>query len=248
MNQNKKMKSIGAKAIGNRTVIGIICIIAALAICFGVAPIVNKVSDGKTAIVRVKETIPQGSMVAESMIEVVQVGSHNLPKTVLTKKEDVVGKYVTVDMYEGDYFLPNKITADMDTAEDLLGGLTGDQKVISVTIGSFAQGLSGKLETGDIISAIVYSPQDGFAFTPDELRFIKVVTSTTSKGLDKAEVTDNTQPVTVTLVVNQTQAELLAQYEKTASMHFTLEYRGDAVTAQQYLDEQAAYFEKKGEK
>ena len=32
MNQNKKMKSIGAKAIGNRTVIGIICIIAALAI------------------------------------------------------------------------------------------------------------------------------------------------------------------------------------------------------------------------
>lgn len=75
-----------------------------------------------------------------------------------------------------------------------------------------------------------------------------MVTSTTSKGLDKAEVTDNTQPVTVTLVVNQTQAELLAQYEKTASMHFTLEYRGDAATAQQYLDEQAAYFEKKGEK
>jgi hypothetical protein len=72
-----------------------------------------------------------------------------------------------------------------------------------------------------------------------------VVTSTTSKGIDKADVTDNTQPVTVTLLVNQEQAELLAEYEKTSSMHFALEYRGDAAIAQQYLNEQQAYFDNK---
>ena len=49
------------------------------------------------------------------------------------------------------------------------------------------------------------------------------------------------------LIVNQEQAELLAQYEKSASMHFALEYRGDAATAQKYLDRQNEYFASKGE-
>ena len=72
-----------------------------------------------------------------------------------------------------------------------------------------------------------------------------VITSTTNQGVDKADVTDGSQPVTVTLLVNQAQAELLVQYEQTASMHFALAYRGDAGTVQRYLDEQAAYFTKK---
>ena len=42
----KNKKSIGSHALGNRTVIGIICIVAALAICFGIAPVVNKLRDG----------------------------------------------------------------------------------------------------------------------------------------------------------------------------------------------------------
>ena len=104
-----------------------------------------------------------------------------------------------------------------------------------------------KLETGDIISVIVYSQKDGFAFTPGELQYVKVITATTSSGVDKADRTDNTQLVTVTLLVNQAQAELLAQYEKAASMHFALEYRGDAATAQKYLQRQNEYFEQKGE-
>ena len=65
--------------------------------------------------------------------------------------------------------------------------------------------------------------------------------------MDKADRTDNTQPVTVTLLVNREQAELLAQYEKSASMHFALEYRGDTTTAQKYLDRQNEYFASKGE-
>ena len=246
MKRKNKIKNIGSKAISNRTIIGIICVVAALGICFGVAPLVNTISDGKTEIVRITETVPQGSMITEDVIEIIKVGSYNLPDGILMTKEEVVGKFATVDMYAGDFLMPSKISSDMASANDILGGLVGDQKVISVTIGSFAQGLSGKLETGDIISAIVYSPKEGYAYTPDELRYIKVVTSTTSKGVDKVDVTDNTQPVTVTLLVNQRQAELLAEYEKTASMHFALEYRGDPAIAQQYLDEQEAYFISKG--
>ena len=40
MYMRKNNKSIGSRALGNRTIIGIICIVAALAICFGIAPMV----------------------------------------------------------------------------------------------------------------------------------------------------------------------------------------------------------------
>ena len=243
MKQKTNSQSIGSKVLGNRTIIGIICIVAALVICFGITPLVNKNSSETIEIVRVKQTIPKGGMITENVIEVVDVGSYNLPDTVYTSKKDVVGKYAKVDMYAGEYIIPQKLTSEVQSATDILGNLDGEQKIISITIGSFAQGVSGKLETGDIISVIVYDAKENNTFTPDELRYVRVVTSTTSKGLDKAEVTDHSQPVTVTLIVNQEQAELLAKYEKTSSMHFTLEYRGDEATSQMYLEEQASYFE-----
>lgn len=242
-----KVKSIGSHPLGNRTVIGIICIVAALAICFGLAPMVSRVSSGKTEVVRVKQTVVKGSLIGDNDIETVSVGSYNLSDNIIRDKAAVVGKYATVDLYAGDYLLPGKLTTDVNTATDILGSLGNNKKAISISIGSFALGLSGKLETGDIISVIVYSSKDPMAFTPPELQYVRVITSTTSQGVDKGNVTDNSQPVTVTLLVNQAQAELLAQYEKTASMHFALEYRGDAETSQKYLDAQEAYFNRQGE-
>lgn len=237
-----KPKGAGKPKIGNRTLIGIICIVAAFAVCFGVAPIVNRSTSEQVDVVRLRQTVTKGNCITEDDVEVVSVGAYNLHKDVIKEKSDVVGKYATGDMYEGEYVLPANITSDVNTASDLLGSLKTEQKAISVSIGSFALGMSGKLETGDIISIIVYSSKDESVETPPELRYLRVITSTTSKGIDKSDVTDSTQPVTVTLLVNQTQAELLAKYEKTASMHFALEYRGDIATAQKYLDIQDQYF------
>lgn len=197
-----KPKVSTGKKIGNRTVIGMVCILVAFAVCFGVAPLVNGVSDAQTEIVRVVQTITKGSQITDGDVEVVRVGAYNLPSSVFKTKEDVVGKYATGDLYPGEYLLPANLTTDVGTAADILESLGGTQKALSLTIGSFAQGLSGKLETGDIISVIVYSQKDAFAYTPPELQYVKVITSTTSTGVDKADVTDTTQPVTVTLLVN----------------------------------------------
>ena len=65
----KKRKSIGFRWIGNRTVIGIVCIIAAIGICFGIAPTVQKLSAGKTKILRVTRTVPRGSCLTEADVE-----------------------------------------------------------------------------------------------------------------------------------------------------------------------------------
>ena len=229
--------------IGNRTIIGIVCMIVAFVVCFGIAPLANRVTDEQVEIVRMRNTLLKGTCITEQDIEIVKVGAYNLPKTVIRDKNEVIGKYTTGDMYRGEYILPERLTTDVNTATDILGSLEGDKKAISISIGSFALGLSGKLETGDIISVIVYDAKERTTFTPPELSYIRVITSTTSGGVDKEDVTDRSQPVTVTLLVNQKQAELLAQYEKTASMHFTLEYRGDAATAQRYLEIQEQYFQ-----
>ena len=46
----------------NRTIIGIVCIVLALVVTFAVAPLVNKLSDSRTDIVRLKSDIVQGHM------------------------------------------------------------------------------------------------------------------------------------------------------------------------------------------
>ena len=85
----------------------------------------------------------------------------------------------------GHYLLSTTRAAD---ATDLLENLVGDRKAISVTIGSFAQGVSGKLETGDVVSAIVYSQKGGLTFTPPELQYLMVITSTTNQGVDEINI------------------------------------------------------------
>ena len=238
----KQKKQGGSHPVGNRTVVGIICIAVALAICFGIAPLVNKLSDGKTEIVRLTKDVTAGTVITESDIEVVEVGSYNLPTSIITDKTEVIGKFALTNLTAGDYILPSKIGNDVETADSILGSLDPKHKAISITIGSYALGFSGKIETSDIVSILVYDEEEDKMFTPPELTYVKVITTTNANGVDKAEIEDDSQPVTVTLLVNAKQAEILAYYEQHGDMHIVLEYRGDAETAQKYLDIQNKVF------
>ena len=57
------------KKINNRTIIGIVCIVLALVVTFGVSPLVNRISDQKTDIVRVKNTIERGQQITANDLE-----------------------------------------------------------------------------------------------------------------------------------------------------------------------------------
>lgn len=238
----KQKESSGSHPMGNRTVVGIICIVVALAICFGIAPLVNRLSDGKTEIVRLIKDVSAGATITEADIEVVEVGSYNLPSAVITDKSQVIGKCALVNLSVGDYVLPSKVGDDLNNAQSLLESLDTNHKAISITIGSFALGFSGKLETGDIVSILVYDEEKDKMVTPSELTYVKVITTTTANGVDKEDIEDTSQPVTVTLLVNSAQAQVLAYYEQHGDMHIVLEYRGDAETAQKYLDAQNQVF------
>ena len=237
----------------NRTIIGIVCIVLALVVTFAVAPLVNKLSDSRTDIVRLKNDIVQGHMIQESDIEVVTVGSTGLPTNIITKKEAVVGKFAACDLKANTDLLQSMISDKSDSADDVFHTLDGKKQAISITISSFAGGLSGKLENGDIVSLVIFENETNEATIPGGLTYVKVITTTTAEGFDKDEVTPNEDgtyelPTTLTLLVNPEQAKMLVEYENRGVIHADLVYRGDSKTVQKFLDAQDLYFEMLAEK
>ena len=138
-------------------------------VTFGVSPLVNRISDQKTDIVRVKNTIERGQQITANDLEIVRVGSYNLPDGVIKDGKSVVGKYATATLFAGDYLFSEKITGESNSAADILAALDGKKVAISVSIGSYADGLSGKLENGDIISIIIYNKEEYRSYIPAEL-------------------------------------------------------------------------------
>lgn len=93
------------KIFRNRTVIGVLCILLALIICFGVTPLFSRSASEKTEIVRVTKDIKEGDEITAEMVQTVEVGAYNLPQNLMTDKKEVVGKYATADLAAGDYIL-----------------------------------------------------------------------------------------------------------------------------------------------
>ena len=226
----------------NRTIIGVICVIAALVLSFAVAPLVNRFSDSRFEIVCVKRDVTKGHQITEDDIQTVTVGGYGLPDDVIKDRAAVIGKYAACDMVSKDILLPLKLTDNADSANDVFMNLDGSKVAMSITIKSFAGGLSGKLANGDIVQLIINTDEDG-SFVPDELKYVRVITSTTAKGIDKDELIRNEDgsyelPTTLTLLVDAYQAKLLAEYENNCKIHAVLVSRGNEEQANKFLENQ----------
>ena len=225
----------------NRTVIGVICILLALVICFGITPLFNQSISQKAEIVRVTKDIHAGELITKDMVTTAEVGSYNLPS-------GVVGKYAKADLAVGDYILAAKLS-DAPAAENAyLYNLDGTKQAISVTIKSFATGLSGKLQSGDIVSVIVADyPEDGETTIPAELQYVEIISVTASTGYDantgEAKGDEKELPSTVTFLVLPEQAKVLAELEQVAKLHLALVYRGTTDGARQFIEAQDALIE-----
>ena len=235
------------KIFRNRTVIGVLCILLALIICFGVTPLFSRSASEKTEIVRVTKDIKEGDEITAEMVQTVEVGAYNLPQNLMTDKKEVVGKYATADLAAGDYILSSKLSAVPAAENAYLYNLDGKKQAISVTIKSFATGLSGKLESGDIVTVIVADYQGkGETATPPELQYVEVISVTASSGYDAntGEVVDEKEPPsTVTLLVTTEQAKVLAELEQDSELHLALVYRGTPENAAKFIAAQDALIE-----
>jgi pilus assembly protein CpaB len=233
----------------NRTVVGVICILLSLLICFGVTPLFNKSVSQKTEIVRVVKEIKAGDEITKEMVQTVEVGGFGLPENVLRQSESVVGKYAKADLSVGDYILNTKLSDTPAAENTYLYNLDGTKQAMSVTIKSFANGLSGKLESGDIVSVIApdYKKQ-GSTVIPAELKYVEVIAVTAGSGYDANQrdagpdspsaENEKELPATVTLLVSPEQSKVLAELESDGKLHLSLVYRGTPANSAKFIEAQ----------
>lgn len=240
------MKSL----LKNRIVVGLICIITALIICFGLTPMFNDALKSKVKIVRVTNEIKKGDEITAKMVSSVEVGGYNLPSNVVYNAEDVIGKYANTDLFKGDYVLESKLSDTPMLKNEYLNKLDGSNRAISVTIKTFAAGLSGKLERGDIVSLIASDVGEARkTLVLPELQYMEIIATTASTGADNnvQEEPKNGEDAelasTITVLATTYQAQLLAELEQTGKLHAALVYRGGAENAQKFLDAQAKVLE-----
>jgi len=226
----------------NRIILGLICIIVSLIICFGLTPLFNDALKAKVEIVRVNSEIKTGEEITVRMVTMVEVGAYNLPSNLIYKMEDVVGQYAIADFQKGDYILTSKISAAPILKNEYLTKLNGENRAISVSIKSFAAGLSGKLENGDIISLIANDVgMNRETLLLPELQYVEIIATTTSSGKDndvQEQGEDTDLASTITLLASPEQSRLLAELERNGSLHAVLVYRGNTENARLFLDEQ----------
>jgi pilus assembly protein CpaB len=227
----------------NRTMLGVLCIVLSLLICFALTPLFNQSVSQKTSIVRVVKEIKAGDQITKDTVQTVEVGGYNLPENLMRQPDSVIGKYAEADLFPGDYILTDKLS-DVPAAENAyLYSLNGDKQAISVSIKNFAQGLSGKLISGDIVSVIApdYKKQ-GATVIPPELTYVEVIGVTASTGYDTdtGEISEDEDenekelPSTVTLLVSPEQAKILAALEADGKLHLSLVFRGSKENAVQF--------------
>lgn len=230
------------RLIKNRIVLGLGCILVSLIICFGLIPMFNGALKAKVEIVRVNAAIQKGEEITAKMVTTVEVGGYNLPPNLVYRAEDVLGKYANADLYKGDYLLASKLSDTPMLKNEYLTGLNGENRAISVTIKSFAAGLSGKLERGDIVSLIASDMGERReTLLLPELQYVEIIAVTASSGMDQdvQEPSDSGELASsITVLAAPEQARLLAELERNGSLHVALVYRGNQEQAQLFLLEQ----------
>ncbi len=234
----------------NRTVIGVICIVLSLLICFGITPLFNKGISQKTEIVRVAKEIKAGDEITKDKVQTVVVGGYNLPENVIKNQDTVVGSFALADMSVGDYILNTKLSETPAAENAYLYNLDGRRQAISITIKTFANGLSGKLQSGDIVSVIApdYRKQ-GVTVIPPELKYVEVISVTASSGYDantgeqEENIDERELPSTVTFLVTPQQGNILAELEANGESHLSLVYRGTPENTNKFLNMQAKILE-----
>lgn len=227
--------------IKNRTVIGVLCIILSLVICFAITPMFNRTVSQKTEIVRVTKDIRIGDEITNDMVKAVEVGGYNMPEGVARSVEEVVGRYASADLVPGDYIIRSKVAEEPAAENAYLYNLNGEKQAISVSVKAFANGLSGKLMSGDIVSVIApdYRKQGSTVILP-ELQYVEVIAVTANSGYDantgeQDGETEKELPGTVTLLVTPEQGKALAELEADGKLHLALVYRGAKEQAEQFI-------------
>lgn len=233
--------------MNNRFIYGILSIVLAAVIAFIAIPAVTSRTSSTCEIVRMKAAVTRGAPITADELEIVEVGGFNLPDSVARRIEDVAGTYAAADLYPGDYILPEKVSSVPLSSDLSLNEIPDGMVAISITTQTLATALSDKLQGGDIIRLYHYDDNNVLEPVSDipELRFVKILSVSDSKGLDVDYTTppeedeERQQTATITVLATPEQAMLLTRYENEGILHVALVSRGNEKLSKELLERQS---------
>lgn len=240
------------KILKNKLFIGIVCILAGLAVGFIALPKVQESRNEQIEIVKAVVFIEQGTQITKDMIETVSVDKDSVNKGIL-QADKIIDMYAVTNIYINDVVTASK-ASNVISSENLL--VLASQKglnVVSITLPSLAAGVSGRLMAGDIVTLMVTSKytnldmaleagsttdekRDSTYIIP-ELKYLEVAMQTTNEAADAhvvshpADDEKNKLPVTISFFVNEKQALILAELENNAEIHIAFVARGSNTSA-----------------
>ncbi len=230
------MKSI----LTNRFFLGSLCLLLASALTFVIAPNISAPCQAEVTAYITTAAIEQGSCITAEDITTMQIPQQYLPAGAVTEKESIIGQYAAVDLSASDYLTSDKLTSDAQDDNETLSALSEGQVAISLSLKSFASGLSAKLQPADIVSFIASAPNDTETTMHESVQYVQVLSVTCADGTEyDVENLEQGLPVAITVAATPEQAVVLADLEANASLHIALVSRGDAQRADALLTEQA---------
>lgn len=242
--------------INHRFIYGILSIALAAIIAFIAIPAVIRKTNSTTDIVRVISPLKRGDEIKEADLELVKVGSFNLPDHVATRIQDVSGTYAATVLLPGDYILPNKVSTHPLSSDPALYSIPDGMVAISITTQTLATALADKLQANDIIRFYHYDDKSELTNSVEaipELKYMKVLSVTDPKGLDidytkpPAPDEEKLQTAVITVLAAPEQAMLLTRFENEGVLHVALISRGNDELADKLLKRQSELLDQMNE-
>lgn len=215
------------KIFQNKIVVGVICIVIAAILAFFFLPSISKSKSNTETIFVVKNAVAEGTKIEESMLVEKEVGSYGLPQSIIKDKDKIVGKYASCNITPDDFILSSKLS-DFAANQKLDKVMSQGNMLVTVSLDSVASAVGNHLKSGDIISIVGYANDAVVVY--EELKALEVY-SIENENAEKLEDVENNEEAehlasTVTLIVNQIQAEKLIQAEYSGKVHAVFVKRG----------------------
>ena len=215
------------KIFQNKIVVGVVCIVIAAILAFFFLPSISKSKSNTETIFAVKNAVAEGTKIEESMLVEKEVGSYGLPQSIIKDKDKIVGKYASCNITPDDFILSSKLS-DYAANQKLDKVMSQGNMLVTVSLDSVASAVGNHLKSGDIISIVGYANDAVVAY--EELKALEVY-SIENENAEKLEDVENNEEAehlasTVTLIVNQVQAEKLIQAEYSGKVHAVFVKRG----------------------
>lgn len=151
------------KFLKSKLFISVLLLLLAGILVFGGLPKLYGSQAETMEVVQCISDINIGTQITDSMLVVKTIGKYGVDNTVLTSKEQVLGKYATNDIHRGVNLYSDMFTDNYDEVEGALDmSLKPGEKLVTKTLSTGAQSVAGKIKAGswvDIYTQVETEPQ-----------------------------------------------------------------------------------------